>query len=54
MSKILITGGTGFIGTNFLKILSKKKVYGTFHKRKPRIKNKNIKYIKINLEDKKM
>ena len=27
MSKILITGGTGFIGTNFLKILSKKKKF---------------------------
>ena len=52
MNKILITGATGFIGTNFVKILSKKnKVTGIYNKRLPRIKNKNIKYIKCDLQN---
>ena len=54
MKKILITGATGFIGTNFVKILSKKnKVTGIYNKRLPRIKNKNIKYIKCDLQKQK-
>ena len=52
MKKILITGATGFIGTNFVKILSKKnKVTGIYNKRLPRIKNKNIKYLKCDLQN---
>lgn len=54
--KVLIAGASGFIGSNLLKKLSNKKNYnliGTTNKKKIKIKNKNIKYIKTNLEIKK-
>ena len=48
---ILITGASGFIGKylakEFLKI--NYKVYGSFRKNKPKIKNKNFTSLKINL-----
>ena len=44
MNKILLTGSTGFIGSQFLKNLSKNnKVYITLRKKNKKIsKNKNI------------
>lgn len=48
MKKILITGGTGFIGRNILSELSKSKkyiIFSTYRKKKIRIKNVN--WIKI-------
>jgi len=53
--KILITGASGFVGTNILKKLSKNKKYkllGVINKKKSSIK-KNIKYLKADLEKKK-
>ena len=51
---ILITGASGFIGKylakEFLKI--NYKVYGSFRKNKPKIKNKNFTSLKINLTKK--
>ena len=42
--KILVLGGSGFIGINVIKNLSKnnKKIYGTFFKNKPKNINKNV------------
>ncbi len=52
--KVLILGGSGFIGKNFLNILSTSKynITATYFKNKPR-KNKNIKFIKIDLANNK-
>tara|TARA_Y100000768_G_C23988659_1_gene690620 strand:+ start:3710 stop:4666 length:957 start_codon:yes stop_codon:yes gene_type:complete len=49
--KILITGGSGFVGTNLLKRLSKYdcQLKATIHKSEPQIKNKKIQYIKTDL-----
>lgn len=55
-SKILVLGGSGFIGSNIIENLVKKKNYkitATYLKRKPIIKAKNLNYIKINLLKKK-
>tara|TARA_X000000950_G_C13801642_1_gene613781 strand:+ start:284 stop:1243 length:960 start_codon:yes stop_codon:yes gene_type:complete len=49
--KLLILGGSGFIGTNIIKYYSNKKlqIYATYHSSSPTIKNKNIRWIKIDL-----
>lgn len=54
MKKILILGGSGFIGKNLTEYFSKKKykVLSTFYKSKPN-KIKNVKFIKCNLLDSK-
>ena len=52
--KVLILGGSGFIGKNFLNILSTSKynITATYFKNKP-LKRKNIKFIKIDLANNK-
>ena len=53
--KILICGGTGFIGQNLILYFSRQKkydVYATFNK-KEKFKIKNVKWIKANLTNKK-
>jgi len=54
MKKILIVGGSGFIGRNIIKILLKSKKYKiltTFYKKKDnQIVNKNIKYLKFDFK----
>ena len=48
MKKILITGGTGFIGRNILSELSKSKKYYIFSTyRKKKLKIKNVNWIKV-------
>ena len=52
MKKILIVGGSGFIGYNLLKNLSslkKHKIYSTIHKNSRFIKISNVKYFKGDL-----
>jgi GDP-L-fucose synthase len=51
MKKVLVTGASGFIGKNLvLKLLKKNySIYATFHKNKNLIKNKKIKYFKVDL-----
>ena len=49
---ILVTGSTGFMGSNLLLSLVKNKnynVYGTIYKSRPRIESNKIKYKKANL-----
>jgi len=63
MQKILVTGGLGFIGSNLIKILLKKKYVvinidkvsysSNFYNTKNFSKNKNYKFLKCNLEDRK-
>ena len=57
MSKnlILVLGAAGFIGSNILDQLKKENclVLATYHKKKPLINSKNIKFLKINLRNKK-
>ena len=50
---LLVTGGSGFIGINLLKILSKRKeyrIFSTYCNSKNFYKVKGVKYIKSNLE----
>ena len=49
--KVLVTGGTGFVGTHIVEALLKEKakVVVPLHKRKPIVKNKNITFIKADL-----
>lgn len=57
MKKILIVGGSGFIGRNILEIFSKNrnyKILSTFcTKRSNQISNKNIKYLKFDFKSNK-
>jgi len=63
MKKILVTGGLGFIGSNLIKLLIKKKnkvinidkvTYASnFYNTKEFLKNKNYKFIKCDLNNKK-
>jgi len=51
-SNILVLGGSGFIGSNIIENLVKKKIYritATYLKKKPLIRAKNLDYIKLNL-----
>ena len=52
MKKILVTGGSGFIGTNLLNRLSKfqnVKIRSTIYSKKPIIESNNIEYIRVDL-----
>ena len=48
-----MTGGSGFIGTNYLQLISKKqhKIKATYYQNKNFIKVKNVEYINSNLEN---
>ena len=54
-NKILIIGGTGFIGSNILETLNKKniKIDATYYNKVPQFKSKKIKFIYLNLKNKK-
>jgi len=64
MKKVIVTGGLGFIGSNLIKILLKKKYYvinldkitysSNFYNVKKFSKNKNYKFIKIDINNKKI
>ena len=53
--KILVTGGTGFIGRNFIKYLLKKKIFKIYSlsvfKLKKSLRYKNVNYIFCKLEN---
>ena len=61
MKKVIVTGGLGFIGSNLIKILLKKKYYvinldkitysSNFYNVKQFSKNKNYKFIKIDINN---
>ncbi len=54
MKTILIAGSTGFIGrylVEALKLQKKFKIIGTYYKNKPKVKFKNVSFIKIDLRD---
>ena len=63
MKKVIVTGGLGFIGSNLIKILLKKKYYvinldkvtysSNFYNVKEYSKNKNYKFIKADINNKK-
>ena len=52
---ILVTGGTGFIGRNFISLLEKKKLFNIYSlsqkKITKKLQNKNINYIFCNIEN---
>ena len=52
--KILLTGGSGFVGTNILKLISKyyKNIDSTFYSKKNFYKVKGVNYFKVDLEKK--
>jgi len=64
MQKIIVTGGLGFIGSNLIELLLKKKFYvinldkisysSNFYNTKEFIRNKNYKFIKCNINEKKL
>ena len=64
MKKVIVTGGLGFIGSNLIKILLKKKYYvinldkitysSNFYNVKKFSKNKNYKFIKIDINNQKI
>ena len=64
MQKIIVTGGLGFIGSNLIELLLKKKFYvinldkisysSNFYNTKEFIRNKNYKFIKCNIDEKKL
>ena len=50
--KVLIAGGSGLLGKELSEKLSKKyEIYSTYRSSKPVKKFKNLKYLKINLEN---
>ena len=63
MKKVIVTGGLGFIGSNLIKILLKKKYFvvnldkvtysSNFYNVKDLSKNKNYKFIKVDINNKK-
>ena len=64
MNKIIVTGGLGFIGSNLIKLLLKKKYYvlnidkitysSNIYNTKEFINNKNYRFIKLDINDKKL
>ena len=64
MHKIIVTGGLGFIGSNLIELLLKKKFYvinidkatysSNFYNTKDFKKNKNYKFIKCDIGNKKI
>ena len=64
MGKILVTGGLGFIGSNLINLLLKKKytvlnidkvTYASnFYNTREFINNKNYRFIKLDINDKKL
>ena len=62
MKKVIVTGGNGFIGSNLIKLLIKKKYFvinidkNTYSKNSyilEKIKKKNYKFYKLNINNKK-
>ena len=53
--RILITGASGFIGKNLVILLSKSnfKIFALYYNNKPRLKLKNVKWIRYNVLKKK-
>lgn len=53
MNRVLVTGGSGFIGTNYLKFINKKdyKIKATYYENKNFYKVENVEYVKSNLEN---
>ena len=61
--KVVVTGGLGFIGSNFIKLLLKKKFYvinldkfsysSNFYNVREFSKSKNYKFIKMDINNKK-
>ena len=64
MTKIIVTGGLGFIGSNLINLLIKRKFYvinldkisysSNFYNTKEFSKNKNYKFIKCDISNKKV
>ena len=63
MKKVIVTGGLGFIGSNLIKILLKKKYFvinldkvtysSNFYNIKDFSKNKNYKFFKVDINNEK-
>ncbi len=53
MNRVLVTGGSGFIGTNYLKFVNKKdyKIKATYYENNNFYKVENVEYVKSNLEN---
>ena len=53
MNRVLVTGGSGFIGTNYLKFINKKdyKIKATYYENNNFYKVENVEYVKSNLEN---
>ena len=52
MTRILVTGAAGFVGTNFLQRIKDKpdfQVTATYHTNEPKVRASNIRYIQANL-----
>ena len=53
VNRVLVTGGSGFIGTNYLKFVNKKdyKLKATYYENNNFYKVENVEYVKSNLEN---